>query len=107
MDPKYVFLTVPSFCWHNLINILNIISRNVSKKEINEQLRKIDILRHNLPALKFKYVGEFSKCSTVVILKNVPKDSGSKDPSFSQVSTSNFTTELVYGLFCVHYIGTL
>ena len=38
-DPEKVFLIVPQFCSHNLNNILNIKSRNVSKRANKEQLK--------------------------------------------------------------------
>ena len=59
------FLNVPQFCAHNLINTLNIMCRIILKRANKEQLRMICILKLNLHALKSKYAGDCSKCSSI------------------------------------------
>ena len=58
LDPKKGFCNVPQFCLHNLINTLNIMSRNVLKSAIKEQLKMFCILKYIFQALTFKYVGD-------------------------------------------------
>ena len=60
-DPETDFINVPQFSSHSLINILEFLNRNVSKKKwatLEDDLQ-------SLPPLKSKYTGYCPKCSSI------------------------------------------